>query len=49
MGELPPEKAGGLAARLSRANIGLPERKALGCRLDPACCASGHGTPYRIH
>jgi len=49
MGELPPKEAGGIAARLSQANIGLRERKALACRLDPACCAFGHGTLYRIH
>jgi len=49
MGELPPEKAGGWAARLSQANIGLRERMALGCRLDLACCAFRYGTPCRIH
>jgi hypothetical protein len=49
MGELPPEKAGGMAARLSRAIIGQRERLALGCRHDPARCAFGHGAPYRIH
>jgi hypothetical protein len=49
MGELPPEKAGSLAAGLSRANIGLGECVALACQLDPACCAFGYGTPYRIH
>jgi hypothetical protein len=49
MGELPPEKAGGMAAGLSQANIGLGERQVLACRLDPACCAFGYRTPYRIH
>jgi hypothetical protein len=49
MGKLPPGKSRWRSRRLDQTIAGIREPDDLRCRLDLACCARWHGTPYRIH